>query len=93
MDPEMLAALGKSAGGGGMGGGFDPTSFLKTLQGVQMPKGPEAQKVATPHAPTLTPIKGGEFFNLLQALGMPAQTMTSQYRLPSTLEPPTLGFR
>lgn len=67
--------------------------LLKTLQGVQMPKPPEAQKVATPHLPTLRPIQGGGIFDLLASLGMGPQQALPGLKLPSTLGAALAGGR
>lgn len=96
LDPALLSALGIGGdplmgGGGGVGdplgggGGFNANTLLAALKGVPAMKPPEVQKVSTPHAPQLAPIKGNEFFNMLAALGLPGQEAISQYRLPATL--------
>lgn len=72
--------------------GFNADKFMQALRGVQMPKPPEMQKITSPHAPTPVALKGGNLLGLLNALNLPAQTAVSQYKLPATLEPPTLGF-
>lgn len=62
--------------------------LLSTLRGLTVPKPPTPQTIKTPDvaAPkATTPIKGGQLFALLEAMGMGGHVGGSGYKLPSTL--------
>lgn len=65
------------------GGGSD--ALLKTLQGVKAPAPPTPQRVSTPNLPPLRPIQGGQFFDMMAALGIGPQQLVSGMKLPGTL--------
>jgi len=91
-----MNVLPQSAGGAmnaAQPGGTSTNAFLNTLKSIPALQPPQAQKVSTPAAPKIEPVKGGNLMALLQALNVPGQTAASAYKLPATLEPPTLGFR
>lgn len=66
-------------------GAVPGSALLKTLQGVQMPAPPLAQKVSTPHLPPLKPIQGGGLMELMAQLGIGPQQAMPGLKLPSTL--------
>src|SRR5262245_29501373 len=51
-------------------GGSTGNKLLDTLRGTKAPPRPEVQRVATPHAPPIVPIRGGELLNTLTSLGV-----------------------
>lgn len=59
--------------------------LLQSLRGVKAPEPPVAQRVATPSLPTLRPIQGGGFVDLLASLGVGPQQALPGLKLPSTL--------
>jgi hypothetical protein len=63
----------------------DPSRLLNSLKGVVAPPPPVAQKVGTPHAPTMAKLQGGNVAELLASLGIGPQQAFPGLKLPSTL--------
>lgn len=61
------------------------SSIADSLKGVVTPQAPQAQKVSTPHAPTLAKLPGGNVAELLAQLGIGPQQAFPGLKLPSTL--------
>jgi hypothetical protein len=59
-------------------------ALLKSLQGVQIPKPPEAQKITTPHPPALRPIQSN-LADLFASLGISPQQAAGGLKLPASL--------
>lgn len=83
--PRPPEAPGGTYGAQGPMGGNDPSKIAAALKGVVAPQAPQAQKVGTPHAPTLGKLQGGNVAELLAQLGIGPQQAFPGLKLPSTL--------
>lgn len=76
--PAMGASLPPQAAPQAQGAGL-----LNALRGVKMPEAPQAQRVATPHAPAQRAIgSGNELVQLLMSLGIGPKDIPGTYRGP-----------